>query len=197
MFNLAVNQRAQYLDNDGKPLSLGRVTYLDVGTSDLKSVYADPNAIIELTNPLLLDIGGFVPVSGVFYGEGNYTILLEKCVNPESPESERIYDEEYTIPDVPGSQISDILASATTFINAVEDIPNLAPGEFTYVYCQQYYNSTTRDSGGGWFRWFASSTATPDLGSTFSTTGSPSVGRYIRIWVKIFVNSITTIIKCT
>lgn len=182
MLNLAVNQRAQYLDNDGKPLSLGRVTYYDVGTTTPKSVYADPNALIELTNPLELDIGGFVPVSGVFYGEGNYTILVEKCINPESPIGERVYDEEYTIPDVPGTIISDVMASSTTFINAVEDIPNLAPGEFTFVYCQQYYNDLNRDSGGGWFRWFPSSTATPDLGSIFSTTGSPAIGRYIRIY---------------
>lgn len=182
MLNLAVNQRAQYLDNDGKPLSLGRVTYYDVGTTIPKSIYADPNALIELPNPLELDIGGFVPVSGVFYGEGNYTVLVEKCINPESPIGERIYAEEWTMPDVPGTVISDVTASSTTFINAVEDIPNLSPGEYTFVYCQQYYNSSMLDSGGGWFRWFPSSTATPDLGSIFATTGSPAIGRYIRIY---------------
>jgi hypothetical protein len=183
MLQLAVAQRAQYFNALGEaPLSLGRVHYLDVLTGDSKSVYADPNGAVELPNPVLLDIGGYVPVSGVFYAEGNYTIRVERCINPEQPVNLRVYEEEYVVPDVPGSVVSDVGAAATVFINAVESIPNLTPGEFTYVYCQQYYNSADRDAGGGWFKWFASSTATPDLGSVFSTTGSPAIGRYVRIY---------------
>jgi len=42
--NLAVAQRAQYFDNDGVPLSQGRVTFYEVGSSTiLKSIYADPD----------------------------------------------------------------------------------------------------------------------------------------------------------
>lgn len=182
MLNLATTQRAQYLDVDAKPLSLGRVTYYEVDTTILKSIYADPDAVIELSNPLLLDIGGFVPESGVFYGVGNYKIVVERCINPDSPELERIYETAWTMPEVPGSEISNITSNSTLFIDAVEQLPSLNPGEYEYVYCQQYYNSTDIDSGGGWFKWFPSSTAVPDLGTVFSTTGSPAIGRYIRIY---------------
>lgn len=179
MLSLAVAQRAQYLDNDGNPLSGGRVTYYDVGTTIPKAVFADPNSVIDLGYQIILDAGGFVPPSGVFYGEGNYTILVEKLVNPESPTP--IWVEEYTIPDVPGTIISQG-TSSVLFTTAVENIPNLNAGEFEFIYCQQYYNSTAVDSGGGWFKWYPSSTATPDLGSIFATTGSPAIGRYIRIY---------------
>lgn len=179
MLNLAVAQRAQYFDINGEfPLSGGRVTYYDVGTTTPKPIYADPYGNIQLPNPLVLDIGGFVPVSGVFYGEGNYTILVESLVNPGSPTP--VWAEEYTIPDVPGSIISSITGTNVIFITSVEEIQNLTPNQYDFVYCQQYYNSQTQDQGGGWFRWYPNATAPTNLGTVIATLGSPSLGRYIR-----------------
>jgi len=65
--NLAVTQRAQYFYTDGRPLANGRITYMETDAVTLKKVYADPNGTTLLSSVLLLDIGGFVPESGVFY----------------------------------------------------------------------------------------------------------------------------------
>ena len=176
--NMAYNQRPQYLDLDAQPLSAGRVTFLDVGTPDLKSIYADPDAIVELPNPLLLDAGGFVPTTSVFYGEGNYTVLVERVVNPGDPIP--LYAEEYTIPIVVGSKTSVALGNVVN-VDAVEDLINLDMGLNRYVNCAQYYNREALDSGGGLFKWYPSSTATTDLGMVFAWSGSPAIGRFFRI----------------
>jgi len=187
--NLAVAQRAQYLDSNGKPLSGGRVTYYEaVGTDILKNVYADPDGLIPLPNPLLLDEGGFVPPSGVFYGLGNYTLLIEYLVNPGSPTP--VYAEEYTIPNVPGTIDSSVTGIQVSYINAVENIPNVTPNSCDLLFAPTYYqNEDSYDVGGGWFKWEPLSTATPDLGVVFATTASPAIGRFIRVFNENIIQS--------
>jgi hypothetical protein len=178
MLNLAVAQRAQYFDNN-LPAAGGRVSYYDVNTTILKPIYADPYGVIALPNPIILDINGMVPTSGVFYGEGNYTILVERLLNPGAPIP--IYEEMYTVPDVPGSITNSPTSVSVGFISAVEDLTNMVPNLYDYVWCSQYYNGSTMDEGGGWFKWQAASTAPTDDGVIFSTTASPALGRWFRI----------------
>ena len=133
---MATNQRPQYLDINGNPLSMGRVTFLDVGTPDLKGIFADPDLITELANPVLLDAGGFVPESSIFYGEGNYTVLVEKVTNPGEPIP--VYDEEYEVPIVVGSD-STIPTGNVIEIPFVEELINLDIGANSFVHCSQEY----------------------------------------------------------
>ena len=177
---LAVAQRAQYLDNNGDPLSEGRVTYYDQGTTTEKAIFADPDGDVQLSNPLVLDVGGFVPNSGVFYSEGNYSIRVESRTNPDGLIP--TYALEYMMPNVPGSDISGISGNANVaYVNSVEDLINLTPNEYDYVFCFNYYSGNI-DKGGGWFRWVSGSTATTDLGMIFATSASVAVGRFIRMY---------------
>jgi hypothetical protein len=177
---LAVAQRAQYLDNNGDPLSEGRVTYYDQGTTTEKAIFADPDGNVQLSNPLVLDVGGFVPNSGVFYSEGNYSIRVESRTNPDGLIP--TYALEYMMPNVPGSDISGIDGNANVaYVNSVQDLINLTPNEYDYVFCFNYYADNI-DKGGGWFRWLSSSTATTDLGMIFATSASMAVGRFIRMY---------------
>jgi len=182
--NLAVAQRAQYLDNDGKPLSQGRVTYYETGTGDaLKAIYADPEGITQLDSELLLDIGGFVPVSGVFYSAGNYSIKVERRTNPEELDPEEYkYALEYMMPNVPGSlDTSTLLNTRVVYVESVEAMANLTPNSYDYVYCFNYYTDNI-DNGGGWFRWIPTSTAPTDLGMIFALSASVAIGRNARIY---------------
>lgn len=178
--NLAVAQRAQYFDNDGIPLSQGRVTFYEVGSSTiLKSIYADPDGVTSLDSQLLLDIGGFVPATGVFYEAGNYSIKVERRTNPEGVVPE--YALAYFMPNVPGSSVSSTInTSRIVYVESVEAMANLEPNSYDYVYCFNYYTSNI-DNGGGWFRWVPSSTATTDLGMVFSLTASAN-GRNFRMY---------------
>jgi hypothetical protein len=178
--NLAVAQRAQYFDNDGVPLSQGRVTFYEVGSSTiLKSIYADPDGVTPLDSQLLLDIGGFVPATGVFYEAGNYSIKVERRTNPEGVVPE--YALNYFMPNVPGSSVSSALnTSRIVYVESVEAMANLVPNSYDYVYCFNYYTSNI-DNGGGWFRWVPSSTATTDLGMVFSLSASAN-GRNFRMY---------------
>lgn len=178
--NLAVAQRAQYFDNDGIPLSQGRVTFYEVGSSTiLKSIYADPDGVASLDSQLLLDIGGFVPATGVFYEAGNYSIKVERRTNPEGVVPE--YALAYFMPNVPGSSVSSTInTSRIVYVESVESMANLEPNSYDYVYCFNYYTSNI-DNGGGWFRWVPSSTATTDLGMVFSLTASAN-GRNFRMY---------------
>ncbi len=177
---LAVAQRAQYPDNNGDPLSEGRVTYYDQGTTTEKAIFADPDGSVQLSNPLVLDVGGFVPNSGVFYSEGNYSIRVESRTNPDGLIP--TYALEYMMPNVPGSDTSGIDGNANVaYVNSVEDLINLTPNEYDYVFCFNYYSGNI-DKGGGWFRWISSSTATTDLGMIFATSASVAVGRFVRMY---------------
>ena len=178
--NLAVAQRAQYLENDGTPMSQGRVTYLETGTTIEKAIYADPDGITQLDSSLELDIGGFVPVSGVFYGAGNYAIKVERRTNPDGVVPE--YELAYMMPNVPGSLDTSALDNSRfVYVESVEAMANLTPNSYDYVFCFNYYTDNI-DNGGGWFRWIESSTAPTDLGMIFALSASVAIGRNARIY---------------
>ena len=175
--NCAYNPRPQYFDLDGNPLSGGRLTFYEVGSVILKPIYAEPSLVTELPNPLLLDIGGFVPTSGIWYGPGNYKMLVEYLVNPGSPIP--VYAEQYTVPIIVGGDEPGLHGSTAVIVDAVIDIPNLDIFGPSTAYANGYYSPL--DNGGGFFRWMPDSTAPDDLGSVISSVHTTS-GRWIRLF---------------
>lgn len=50
-----------YLDNNGRPLSAGTLTFYETGTTTLKNTYSDDAETIANTNPVVLDAAGRQP----------------------------------------------------------------------------------------------------------------------------------------
>lgn len=62
-----------FLGPDGKPLSLGTVTFYVPGTTTLKSTWADVNQQVQNTNPVALDAAGRASI----YGAGLYRQIVK------------------------------------------------------------------------------------------------------------------------
>lgn len=60
--------------NDGKLLRGGRIYFYESGTTTPKSIYADTELTIELTNPVVLDASG---AADIFLGDGAYRVLIQ------------------------------------------------------------------------------------------------------------------------
>ena len=91
--------RSQYFDDDGNPLSGGRVSYYVAGTSTLAEVYTDRAGSASATNPHTLNAGGMVRAGGVWKGPGLYKEVVEKAVSlpapGEEPETVVVDDDTY------------------------------------------------------------------------------------------------------
>lgn len=70
---LLPDAKQQYLDNNGKPLASGTVTYYVPGTTTKKTTWQDSGQSINNTNPVNLDIGG----RGIMYGQGSYRQVVQ------------------------------------------------------------------------------------------------------------------------
>ena len=69
--------RTQYFDNNGNPLSGGKVYNYIPGTTTFKQTWQDSGEIISNTNPVILDAAG----RALIYGEGAYRQIVRKSNN--------------------------------------------------------------------------------------------------------------------
>ena len=171
---LAVTQRAQYLDRNGNPVSLGSVTYYDRGTTTLKDIWLDEAKTTAAVNPQILDIGGWVANNdithgdgGIWYDEGYYDVIVKDSDGAEV----------WSIENVAGADLS---ASGTLNFITVETIADMTALDVTkynLVYVLGYFE--TDDNGGGWFKLDAAGVQSPNSGTIFS----PDVGsgRWLRV----------------
>ena len=65
---------AQFFDNEGDPLTGGKLFFYDTGTTDLKDTYSDSAMTIENTNPVVLDAYG---VPGDIFFSGTAKVVLK------------------------------------------------------------------------------------------------------------------------
>lgn len=70
---LLPNAVSQFFDNNGNPLTSGKVTTYFPGTSNLKTTWKDSAETIVNTNPIALDAGG----KAIIYGEGTYRQVVK------------------------------------------------------------------------------------------------------------------------
>jgi hypothetical protein len=64
----------QYFDNSGRVLDSGQLFFYDSGTTTLKNVYSDPDGLIPIDNPVVLDGAGRTPN---VYLEGSYKLIIK------------------------------------------------------------------------------------------------------------------------
>lgn len=65
---LLPNAKQTFLDNNGKPLSSGKVYFYVPNTSTLKTTWQDADQSVANTNPVILDAAG----RAIIYGDGEY-----------------------------------------------------------------------------------------------------------------------------
>ncbi len=71
--SLLPNAVQQFFDNNGNPLSSGKVYTYDAGTSTLRTTWKDSAESIPNTNPIVLDAGG----KAIIYGSGTYRQVVK------------------------------------------------------------------------------------------------------------------------
>lgn len=174
--------RARYFDSNGDPLALGRVSFYFPSTTTLKTIYTSRDGTVQAANPVVLDSEGYVPDGGIWYGTGEYKIVVE--------ESDGVggYTPLWTIDGVPGADalptgdVGDI-----TFIRTISDLEAVTADTYGAAYVFGYYDEN--DNGGGWFLWDSTSSATPDGGSVIAPIGVPAQGRWIRVFNSDTINA--------
>jgi hypothetical protein len=64
----------QYFDNSGRILDSGQLFFYDSGTTTLKNVFSDPDGLVPIANPVVLDGAGRTPN---VYLEGSYKLIIQ------------------------------------------------------------------------------------------------------------------------
>ena len=113
--------RPQFFDNNGDPLSLGRVSFYEANTTTLKDVYSDYTGTIPITNPNVLDANGYVEDGGIWLGDGPYKVKLEESDGGGG------FNELWTVDFVGGATSGDGTASMAV-VNTVIDLRALEGG---------------------------------------------------------------------
>jgi hypothetical protein len=74
MSQLLINPKSQFFDDNGDPLSGGKVYTYEAGTSTPLATYTDQSETVENSNPVVLDSRG---EANIWLGSGNYKIVLK------------------------------------------------------------------------------------------------------------------------
>lgn len=69
-----LNIDSQFFDNEGDPLSGGKLYFYDTGTTDAKTTYSDVAMSVANTNPVVLDAYG---VPGDIFFAGTAKVVLK------------------------------------------------------------------------------------------------------------------------
>tara|TARA_R110000868_G_scaffold112527_2_gene302981 strand:+ start:9785 stop:12358 length:2574 start_codon:yes stop_codon:yes gene_type:complete len=171
--------RARFLDTNGDPLTFGRVSFYEAGTTTLKTIYTDSENSIPTPNPFLLDAEGYVVDGGVWMGAGKYKMKLEKAlVIPPDILEDGDFSELWTIDNIVGSTQLNSGELSTVVVGTISDLRGLTAGEYSLVYVAGYWE--VNDGGGGWFNYDSNGFETDNGGTIISPNGSPQFGRYYR-----------------
>ena len=171
--------RARFLDTNGDPLTSGRVTFYEAGTTTEKTIYTDSENSIPTPNPFLLDAEGYVVDGGVWLGAGKYKMKLEKALvpNPNILEDSD-FSLLWTINNIQGSTSLNTGELSTIVVATIADMKALTAGEYSLVYVAGYYEAN--DGGGGWFNYSSGDNQADNGGTVVSPDGAPALGRYLR-----------------
>ncbi len=73
MYPLMTNVTAQFVDNNGRPLTGGKVWTYESGTTTPKATYVDPDGGAKNTNPIILDEAGR---ANIYLDDGAYRVRV-------------------------------------------------------------------------------------------------------------------------
>ncbi len=168
------NPWPSFQDENGDPLSGGRLSFFEAGTTTPKIVYADHLLATPMGDFVLLDSQGIPDnEAGIHLGAGEYDVLLES-VMPNSLPLE--YVPERTYPNYKGHGVGGSgLTLATTTVANIEALREVAT-TFDLVRVLNYYDSG--DRGGRIMQANHFSSESDNGGTIIAPTGSPDGFRW-------------------
>ncbi len=171
--------RARFFDNNGNPLSNGRVSFYEAGTTTLKTIYTDITQVTPAQNPMLLDAEGYVRDQGIWLGGGRYKFKLDRAIVDNPDVNENVdFAELWTMDNIEGASVLNSGELSTIVVATIADLRALTAGEYSLVYVAGYW--TENDGGGGWFNYSPNENEADNGGTIISPNGSPATGRYLR-----------------
>jgi hypothetical protein len=171
--------RARFFDSNGNPLSFGRVSFYEAGTTTLKGIYTDITTTTPAQNPALLDADGYVRDQGIWLGEGRYKFKLDAPnVIPPDINENADFNKLWTMDNIAGSTALNSGELSTIAVSTIEDLRALEVGAYSLVYVAGYW--AVNDGGGGWFNYDANDVQDDNGGTVVAPNGTPVTGRYLR-----------------
>lgn len=123
--------RTQFLDNNGKPLSAGKVYFYIPSTTTFKTTWQDAAEATPNANPVVLDAGGRATI----YGDGNYRMIVKDRNNVQ------IYD---AVTSSTGSGSSSPVATGDgDLVGTIKPWAGMtAPNQYAFAYGQEVSRTT-------------------------------------------------------
>jgi hypothetical protein len=166
--------RPVHLDDLGAPVVNGRLQFFDVGTSNPKEVFSDPDLLITAGAVVSLDAAGRLPdaTPQLWYGYGEYTVVLQSF---ETGVWTNVWQAPYVVGAVdPGA--ANVPTQVTC--NTIADLKAVDTDIFTRAVVLGAASVST--GGGGTYRWSPLLTTTDDGGWYIERTLGGQ-GRWVRI----------------
>jgi len=161
----------QWFDDNGKPLSRGKLYFYETGSSTPKATYSNSSLTTANTWPVVLDADGRQP--DVFFG-GAAKLVVQSAAGVQIDTSDPVYPVQSTVTVVVGAEAG---VSVETWADLL-----LIESDTDFSICTMLGFHTPGDGGGGVFYWDSSSVATPDIGTIVQPTATVGAGRWLRIF---------------
>lgn len=168
---LVLDAKTTFLDDDGKPLSGGRLRYFAFATTTPVSVYADGDYITPLGSVVALTSAGWTSTG--IYAQQSVTVHVDRYLGmdefgAENYEEIKVYD--YITSASSGG------GSDSSIVDIIEDLRAIAPTDGLMVTVKGYYDVT--DCFPRTYIWDATSSAVENLGTVIESNVEPT-GRWL------------------
>ena len=161
----------QLTDQNGSPLSGGRVTFYQPGTTTLAKIWLDFDGVEEAANPLVLGADGVISV----FATGDYTLLIERLV------STGVWAEYYSVPLYHADTASAVTSTTGFQVDTIAIMRNIVPAVSAEANVMGY--TTSGDGGGGFFKYYANSGFAENGFTIFQS--SVAAGQWVRSYTPI------------
>lgn len=161
-----------------------RLQFFDVGTTTPKEVYPSPSSG-SFGSVVELDENGYVPVTGIWLGEGWYTVTVQVAIVP-NPVDDLDWADVYTIPVIQGGVVDPTSSGDVIDLNSIAEVRALSGASKTgLVFTSGYY--TSGDLIGGIWKWEVLSNESDDGGAYLKPTDQSELqnGRWHRVFPDI------------
>jgi len=161
----------QHFDDNGKPLSRGKLYFYETGSSTPKATYSNSSLTTENTWPVILDADGRQP--DVFFG-GAARLVIQSAAGVQIDDPDPVYPVQSTVTVVVGDE-------AGVSVESWDDLM-LIESDTDFSTCTLLGFYAPGDGGGGQFYWDSTSTATPNIGTVVQPTATVGAGRWLRVF---------------